>query len=187
APPRPPSFPTRRSSDLDLAAHPGCQGHQPGRRARAQCGRGPEVGRQGQAQVPEPLDPDPTHPQGHDPEGGLTMSRRQGPGGRGTGNAATGKAATGNAATRSVLDQLAAEADAMSLSVEGHTRSLTSLGRTLWPEAGPGGLTKRDLLRYFVQVAPQLLDHVRGRPVFVTRFPGGIDGQSFYQKVWERR
>ncbi len=86
-----------------------------------------------------------------------------------------------------VLEQLASPVDNMILAVGGHTLSLTHLGKRLWPTAGRGGLTKRDLLRYYARISPHLLDHVRGRPVFVTRYPDGIEGQSFYQKVWERR
>ncbi|HEU5051017.1 MAG TPA: hypothetical protein VFU00_11865 [Gemmatimonadales bacterium] len=88
---------------------------------------------------------------------------------------------------REVLDQLARPADAMILSVGGHTLSLTNLGKELWPGTRGRGLTKRDLLRYYTAISSHLLDHVRGRPVFVTRYPHGISGQSFYQKVWERR
>ena len=47
------------------------------------------------------------------------------------------------------------------------------------------GATKRDLLRYFARVSPFLLPHLADRPLFVTRFPNGITGKSFFQKHWE--
>ena len=85
------------------------------------------------------------------------------------------------AATREVLEQLAAPADHMILSVGGQTLSVTNLEKPLWPGAGGrGALTKRDLLRYYARIAPNLLEHVRGRPVFVTRFPEGVQGQTFW-------
>src|SRR5262249_1907913 len=43
-------------------------------------------------------------------------------------------------------------------------------------------LTKRDLLRYFVQVSPHMLPHLADRPLTMIRMPDGIHGQRFYQK-----
>jgi DNA primase len=45
------------------------------------------------------------------------------------------------------------------------------------------GLTKGDLLRYYVDVAPYLLHHVRNRPMQMLRYPDGVDGFRFYQEV----
>src|SRR5581483_2168750 len=83
-----------------------------------------------------------------------------------------------------VLDQLAAPADRMILAVGRHTLPLTNLDKPLWP-AARGPLTKRDLLRYLARVSPHLLPHLAGRPVFVTRYPNGVTGERFYQKVWD--
>src|SRR5688572_25397082 len=41
----------------------------------------------------------------------------------------------------------------------------------MWPVAG---LTKADLLEYYVRIAPVLLPHVAGRPLRVARFPEGV-------------
>ena len=41
------------------------------------------------------------------------------------------------------------------------------------------------MLAYYARVAPYLLPHLRDRPLTLTRYPNGIDGQSFYQKRWE--
>jgi bifunctional non-homologous end joining protein LigD len=46
---------------------------------------------------------------------------------------------------------------------------------------GPG-ITKGELLRYYVDLAPQILHHVRDRPMQMLRYPDGVDGFSFYQK-----
>ena len=56
---------------------------------------------------------------------------------------------------------------------------LTNLDRVLWPEQG---YTKHDLIRYYIEAAPFLLPHLQNRPLVVQRFPGGIDGEAFYQK-----
>ena len=70
--------------------------------------------------------------------------------------------------------------------MDGHELSVTSLDKQLWPGAGRRkGATKRDLLRYLTRVSPYLLPHLADRPLFVTRFPDGVTGKSFFQKHWE--
>jgi bifunctional non-homologous end joining protein LigD len=44
------------------------------------------------------------------------------------------------------------------------------------------GLTKGDLVQYYVDVADCLLHHVRRRPMQMKRYPDGVDGFFFYQK-----
>ncbi|NLM23418.1 MAG: DNA polymerase domain-containing protein [Firmicutes bacterium] len=68
---------------------------------------------------------------------------------------------------------------APSLTVNRREVRLTNLQRILWPEEE---LTKRDLIRYYIQVAPYLLPHLANRPLVVQRFPRGIHGEGFYQK-----
>lgn len=85
-----------------------------------------------------------------------------------------------------VLDQLATAGPKATLTVDGHELPVTSLDKPLWPGAGRRrGATKRDLLRYLVRVAPAILPHLADRPLFVTRFPDGVTGKSFFQKHWE--
>jgi bifunctional non-homologous end joining protein LigD len=73
--------------------------------------------------------------------------------------------------------------------VEKYSVRLTNLDRVYWP-ANPGlqqpALTKRDLLRYFAQVAPMILPHLADRPLTMIRMPDGIRGQRFFQKHWEQ-
>jgi bifunctional non-homologous end joining protein LigD len=63
--------------------------------------------------------------------------------------------------------------------VEGRDLKLSNLGKVLYPRTG---FTKRDLIDYYVAVAPVLLGHLAGRPLTVTRWPDGVDGKSFFQK-----
>ena len=85
-----------------------------------------------------------------------------------------------------VLAQLKERKARFELSVGGHTLSVTNLDKVLWPGDGRDtALTKRDLLRYITRVSPWLLPHLAGRPLFVTRYPDGVTGKSFYQKHWE--
>src|SRR5207244_10238989 len=43
-------------------------------------------------------------------------------------------------------------------------------------------ITKGELMRYDVRVAPFILPVVNDRPLIMKRFPNGIDGKSFYQQ-----
>jgi DNA ligase D len=51
--------------------------------------------------------------------------------------------------------------------------------KVFFPERG---LTKGDLVAYYVELAPQILNHVRRRPMQMLRYPDGVDGFRFYQK-----
>lgn len=76
-------------------------------------------------------------------------------------------------------------ADAVALEVAGRAVRLTHPGKILWPESHPatrGGITKLELARYLVAVAPALLPHLKARPLSLTRYPDGIEGKAFYQK-----
>jgi bifunctional non-homologous end joining protein LigD len=51
--------------------------------------------------------------------------------------------------------------------------------KVLFPD---DGITKADLVRYYIAVAEAMVPHLRGRAVMMARHPDGITGQSFYQK-----
>ena len=61
----------------------------------------------------------------------------------------------------------------------GDTLRVTNLAKPFWPKLG---LTKGDLLRYYVEVSPFLLPVVDDRPLVMKRFPNGIAKQAFYQQ-----
>lgn len=44
------------------------------------------------------------------------------------------------------------------------------------------GLTKGDLVRYYVDLAPCVLNHIRRRPFHMKRYPNGVEGDFFHQK-----
>ncbi len=86
----------------------------------------------------------------------------------------------------SVLEQLDARQPKMVLVIEGYELPVTNLDKVLWPGGGRNRpYTKRDLLRYLTRVSPWLLPHLKGRPMFTTRYPDGVTGKSFYQKHWD--
>ena len=53
-----------------------------------------------------------------------------------------------------------------------------NLHKIFWPESG---ITKGELLRFYLRMAPYLLPVVADRPLVMKRFPNGVDGKSFYQ------
>jgi bifunctional non-homologous end joining protein LigD len=63
--------------------------------------------------------------------------------------------------------------------VDGHLLKFTHLNKLYWPE---DGVSKRDMFNYYHQVAPYMLPYLKDRPMSLNRFPGGIHGESFYQK-----
>ncbi len=65
------------------------------------------------------------------------------------------------------------------VSIEGRSFDLSRLDKVLWPQ---DGYTKGELINYYVEVAPYIIPHLQGRPMVFTRYPDGIEKQSFYQK-----
>jgi bifunctional non-homologous end joining protein LigD len=64
--------------------------------------------------------------------------------------------------------------------VGGHELRLTNLDKVLFPDAG---FTKRDLVRYYVSVAPVLLPYLHDRALNTHRWPDGVTGTThFWQK-----
>jgi bifunctional non-homologous end joining protein LigD len=82
------------------------------------------------------------------------------------------------------LSRLDALGPAGTLDVFGHRLRLTNLDKVLFP-ARPGEepVTKRELIRYAIQVAPVVLPYLAGRPLNMHRFPGGAETAGFWQKA----
>jgi bifunctional non-homologous end joining protein LigD len=56
---------------------------------------------------------------------------------------------------------------------------LTNLLKKFWPSLG---ITKGDLLRYYLSVSKVLLPHLADRAMVMKRYPNGIDGEFFFMK-----
>jgi bifunctional non-homologous end joining protein LigD len=56
---------------------------------------------------------------------------------------------------------------------------LSNLDKLFWPEEG---ITKGDLIRYYRDVAPVLVPHLKDRPFTMKRYPDGWQGKFFFQK-----
>ena len=63
--------------------------------------------------------------------------------------------------------------------IAGRRLPLTNLDKVLWPA---DGITKRDMIEYYVRMAPFMLPYLRERPLSMQVFPDGIDGKSFWRK-----
>lgn len=63
--------------------------------------------------------------------------------------------------------------------VERRAIPVSHLEKSFWPEAG---FTKRDMLRYYLRIAPVALPHFRDRPVTLRVFPEVASGASYYQR-----
>ncbi|HEU4733879.1 MAG TPA: non-homologous end-joining DNA ligase, partial [Kofleriaceae bacterium] len=56
---------------------------------------------------------------------------------------------------------------------------LSNLSKVFWKAEH---ITKGELIDYYRAIAPHLLPYLVDRPVVLTRYPDGIDGEMFYQK-----
>jgi bifunctional non-homologous end joining protein LigD len=65
------------------------------------------------------------------------------------------------------------------LEVAGRELVITHPGKLLFPQAG---VTKLDLVRYYIAVAEGALRGAGGRPNVLVRYPNGIGGEFFFQK-----
>lgn len=63
--------------------------------------------------------------------------------------------------------------------LKGRELSLSNIDKVLWPEQG---FTKGELINYYVEISPYILEHLKNRPLVITRHPNGINEKSFYQK-----
>jgi bifunctional non-homologous end joining protein LigD len=55
----------------------------------------------------------------------------------------------------------------------------THLPKVLYPEAG---ITKLQVVKHFIRIAPRILPFLKGRPLVLTRYPDGVGGKGFYEK-----
>jgi len=63
--------------------------------------------------------------------------------------------------------------------IQGKHLKLSNLEKVLYPATG---FTKRQVIDYYVRIAPSLLPHLKGRALTLKRYPNGVDGEFFYEK-----
>jgi bifunctional non-homologous end joining protein LigD len=69
--------------------------------------------------------------------------------------------------------------DGVEVRVGGRTLKVTNLDKVMYPKAG---FTKRDVIDYYVAIAPAILPHLADRPLTRVRFPNGVEDKSFFEK-----
>ncbi|NCD69135.1 DNA ligase D [Mucilaginibacter agri] len=69
--------------------------------------------------------------------------------------------------------------DTQTKKVCGHELKFNHVTKLYWPE---DKVTKGDMLNYYYKVGELMMPYLKDRPMSLNRFPGGIHGQSFYQK-----
>jgi DNA ligase D len=72
-----------------------------------------------------------------------------------------------------------ASSPAVVLELDGQAVSITNPDKVFFPRLG---LTKLDLVRYYLRVADGVLCGIRDRPMNLKRFPDGAEGAPFFQK-----
>ena len=94
--------------------------------------------------------------------------------------------------TKSALQSLLTQLDEIEqgpgggvITFPGGRLEVSNLRKPFWP-AGPKvglarALTKGDLFRHYVRVAPLILPVLADRPLVMKRFPNGVAGKPFYQ------
>jgi bifunctional non-homologous end joining protein LigD len=82
---------------------------------------------------------------------------------------------------RRKIPQIQLPKDKNSLEVEIHGRivKLTNLSKPFWPKLH---VTKRDLIQYYLDIAPVLLPHITDRAMVMKRYPHGAGGEFFFMK-----
>ncbi len=67
----------------------------------------------------------------------------------------------------------------LDVKLENQSVKLTNLDKLFWPKLG---ITKRDLIQYYLDVAPALLPHLEDRAMVMKRYPHGAGGEFFFMK-----
>jgi bifunctional non-homologous end joining protein LigD len=75
--------------------------------------------------------------------------------------------------------RLPADQDTIEVRLGKKTVRLTNLRKPFWPELG---VTKRDLIQYYADVATVLLPHLADRAMVMKRYPNGASGDFFFMK-----
>jgi bifunctional non-homologous end joining protein LigD len=69
--------------------------------------------------------------------------------------------------------------DTVDFDAGGKTVRLTNLRKVFWPDLG---LTKADLLQFYIDISTVLLPHLADRAMVMKRYPNGIAGDFFFMK-----
>ncbi len=74
---------------------------------------------------------------------------------------------------------MAADKEHAVLEVQGRELRVSSPSKPFFPERG---LSKLDLVNYYLECAPEVVRHLRERPTVMKRWVDGVQGEPFFQK-----
>jgi len=83
------------------------------------------------------------------------------------------------AAATAARVEIPPDVDDIDVRVGDRTVKLTNLRKVFWDAER---ITKGDLLRYYAEMAPALLPHIRDRAMVMKRYPNGAGGDFFFMK-----
>ncbi len=63
--------------------------------------------------------------------------------------------------------------------IQGKHLKLSNLEKVLYPATG---FTKKQVIDYYVRVAPAIIPHLEGRALTRKRYPDGVEGEPFFEK-----
>lgn len=63
--------------------------------------------------------------------------------------------------------------------IQGRNLKLSNLEKVLYPATG---FNKKDVIDYYVRIAPAIIPHLAGRPLTRKRYPDGVEGEPFFEK-----
>ncbi len=75
--------------------------------------------------------------------------------------------------------KLPKDRESLELEINGRVVKLTNLKKLFWADRG---ITKRDLIQYYADIAPALLPHLVDRAMVMKRYPNGALGDFFFMK-----
>lgn len=81
----------------------------------------------------------------------------------------------------SLIKNVSSEIDVL---IENYKVHLTHLDKILWPKKG---ITKKDLVIYYIGAADQILPEFLDRPITVFRCIKGVEGECFYQRHFDEK
>ena len=71
------------------------------------------------------------------------------------------------------------KAEPIPIDVGGRSLKISSPAKVMFPAAG---VTKEELVRYYIAVGDGICAALRDRPTTLHRFPDGVEGEAFFQK-----
>lgn len=65
------------------------------------------------------------------------------------------------------------------LEIDGREVKVSNPDKVFYPQTG---FTKGEVLKYYIDIAPAMLPHLKDRPLSFKRYPDGVEGLSFFEK-----